>query len=273
MIRYIVILFFIFSSLKAEINSELFVPENVKDVIKLYEGWRSKAYKDAGGKHYAVGYGQSTTNPNKTITKKEGNIIFNKTIKNIEKKVKEFIKVPVNQNQFSVIVDLCYNVGSGKIRRSTLIKLLNKKEYYLAGLEIKRWVHANGKVLRGLVKRRNWNYELWTENLNENKCFNYYFAAGNIYSRWNSKPLFISELRRENKSSEGKRSFENYRYGQRNSLQTENINSRYRTDCLPSRYTYSNKTFCSNIRHDSKRRFDFSCLLFPRKSVLFKYRI
>ena len=158
-----------------ELNEELSVPQSVKEVIKAYEGWRSHAYKDSGGENYAIGYGQSTKNRSMKITREEGELMFNRTIERLEKKVKEFIKVPITQYQFSVIVDMCYNIGSGKIKKSTMIRLLNKGQYDLAGAQIKRWVHANGKVLRGLVKRRNWNYCLWVQE----EAIKYNFCSGN----------------------------------------------------------------------------------------------
>ena len=160
MIKYLIL----FISFTISISANVTVPESVKEVIKQFEGWRSSAYKDVGGKHYAIGYGFSTTDLNKQMTRAEGNRIFDKKISIIESKVKSIIKVPINQNQLSVIVDLVYNCGFGKIKKSTLIKHLNNSDYDLAGLEIKKWCKAGGKTLRGLVKRRAWNYALWNES-------------------------------------------------------------------------------------------------------------
>ena len=79
----IILLLFAIKIQAQEVNENLTVPSSVKEVIKLYEGWRSNAYKDSGGENYAVGYGFSTTDKNKVMTKDEGNRKFDKKISKI----------------------------------------------------------------------------------------------------------------------------------------------------------------------------------------------
>ena len=83
--------------------------------------------------------------------------------------------MPLTQNQFSVLVDLYFNMGIYKLKNgpkvSVLIKELNKGNYKLAGLEILKYVNVTWydkkekkkkkRVLPGLAKRRAWGYELW----------------------------------------------------------------------------------------------------------------
>ena len=52
------------------------------------------------------------------------------------------------------LVSFTFNVGSGAYCRSTLAKLANKGDYVAACQQLYRWVYAGGKVLPGLVKRR-----------------------------------------------------------------------------------------------------------------------
>lgn len=52
------------------------------------------------------------------------------------------------------LVSFTFNVGSGAYCSSTLAKLANKGEYVAACQQLYRWVYAGGKVLPGLVKRR-----------------------------------------------------------------------------------------------------------------------
>lgn len=68
--------------------------------------------------------------------------------------VDRFVKVPIGQNQFDALVDFAYNLGENALRTSTLLKLLNAKDYQGAAGEFGKWVHAEGKVLNGLVTRR-----------------------------------------------------------------------------------------------------------------------
>jgi len=90
MIKYLIL----FISFTISISANVTVPKSVKEVIKLYEGWRSSAYKDT--KHYAIGYGFRTTDANKQMTRAEGNRIFDEKISKIETKVKSIIKVNNN---------------------------------------------------------------------------------------------------------------------------------------------------------------------------------
>jgi hypothetical protein len=62
--------------------------------------------------------------------------------------------VPVTSNQFSALVSLAYNVGIGALRGSTLLRLLNARDYAGAANQFPRWNRGGGRVLPGLVKRR-----------------------------------------------------------------------------------------------------------------------
>ena len=65
------------------------------------------------------------------------------------------------QNQFDALCSLVYNIGIVNFRTSTLLRKLNKKKYKRAAKEFPKWRRANGKVLRGLVKRRKAEKELF----------------------------------------------------------------------------------------------------------------
>lgn len=52
------------------------------------------------------------------------------------------------------LVSFTFNVGGGAYCRSTLAKLANAGDYVAACQQLYRWVYAGGKVLPGLVKRR-----------------------------------------------------------------------------------------------------------------------
>ena len=71
------------------------------------------------------------------------------------------LKVSVNQNQFDALVDFAYNLGIGNLQKSTLLKLINNKDFVGASKQFKLWNKANGKVLNGLTKRRKEEEELF----------------------------------------------------------------------------------------------------------------
>ena len=61
------------------------------------------------------------------------------------------------QGQFDALVDFCFNLGTGALGRSTLLKFIrqSKAEQYIRG-EFAKWVKSGGKTLAGLIKRRAW---------------------------------------------------------------------------------------------------------------------
>jgi len=56
--------------------------------------------------------------------------------------------------KFNAIVDFAYNLGVGALQTSTLRRKINAQDWEGAREQLKRWVRGGGKVLPGLVKRR-----------------------------------------------------------------------------------------------------------------------
>lgn len=79
---------------------------------------------------------------------------FKHDLAKFEKTVNESVTVPINQNQFDALVSLTYNIGSGAFKNSTLLKKLNKGDYQGAADQFLVWNKAGGKVMKGLVRRR-----------------------------------------------------------------------------------------------------------------------
>ena len=71
------------------------------------------------------------------------------------------MKVPLNQNQFDALVSFADNIGNKNFNWSTLLKKLNQSDYEGASLEFGRWNQASGKILSGLVLRRQKEKELF----------------------------------------------------------------------------------------------------------------
>ena len=72
--------------------------------------------------------------------------------------------MPLTQGQVDALTDFVFNLGAAKFRGSTLLVLVNQRaDVARVQAEIKKWVHADGKVLSGLVKRRAWEAQLWGE--------------------------------------------------------------------------------------------------------------
>ena len=134
--------------------AKLSVSQKLVDMIKGFEGFREYPYTCPGGA-LTIGYG-TTIKPGQhtSITKEQAEAILRKSISGFERSIKKLVKVPLNQNQYDALVSFTYNVGAGALQRSTLLKKLNDRDHQDAADELLRFTKSNGKVLQGLVKRR-----------------------------------------------------------------------------------------------------------------------
>lgn len=132
-----------------------------KDLIKQFEAFRGVPYL-CPADVASIGYG-STVYPDgrkvklsdKTITKEEGDALFDITLITYENAVNKAVAVPLTQNQFDACVSLCYNIGQTNFSTSTLVKMLNAKTAVdLIAPQFLRWNRFKGKVSAGLTHRR-----------------------------------------------------------------------------------------------------------------------
>ncbi len=127
--------------------------------IALREGNRLTAYRDSVG-ILTVGVGHTsaagppTVTPGMTITAAQSDEILSRDLATFERAVSNSVKVPITQNQFNALVSLAFNIGGGAFAKSTLVRRLNTGDYTGAANQFLRWNRAGGKVLRGLVTRR-----------------------------------------------------------------------------------------------------------------------
>jgi lysozyme len=89
-----------------------------------------------------------------TITQEEADEMFNHEMKEYETYVNTAVTVPLSQNQFDAIVSWVFNLGNGNLKASTMLKVINSGDHAGVPAQIKRWNKAGGKVLDGLVRRR-----------------------------------------------------------------------------------------------------------------------
>lgn len=137
-------------------------------LIAKFEGFRAEAYLDAVGVP-TIGYGNTFYPDGRKvkigdprITKKEALCLLKVIVKDFEGYVNEAVTRELNQNQFDALVSFAYNLGSGNLNSSTLLKKINANpcDPSIAD-EFGKWVYAGGKVLNGLVRRRKAEAELY----------------------------------------------------------------------------------------------------------------
>lgn len=132
-------------------------------LIKQAEGFRGCVYKDANG-FPTIGYGHRLLHPESFpggIDEPQAVEILVSDVRDAEEAVARLVKVPLSQGQFDALVDFCFNLGSGRLASSTLLKVLNRSRYGDAADELLRWDVAGGKENAGLKARRHAELSLW----------------------------------------------------------------------------------------------------------------
>jgi len=143
-------------------------------LLKEFEGLRLRAYRDVAG-YWTVGYGHLITKREhlnayeldkySQITENMAEDLLKSDLSVAKSSVLNLIRVPLNDNQFGSLVSFTYNLGSGALQRSTLRSKLNRGDYDGAAFEFPKWVYAGGRVVRGLVRRRWAEVELYYDYL------------------------------------------------------------------------------------------------------------
>lgn len=85
----------------------------------------------------------------------EVNAILRIDLDRFERGVEKFCPVPLTQGMFDGLVSFSFNVGLGTLQRSTLRQKLLRGDKEGASEELMKYCMAGGKVLKGLLNRRN----------------------------------------------------------------------------------------------------------------------
>jgi GH24 family phage-related lysozyme (muramidase) len=132
-------------------------------LIAEFEGLRPRLYNDPAG-HCTIGIGhlvhRGRCNGNEPaqfkrgITPDQAYALLTRDARRMATAVNG-LRVPLNQNQFDALVSFTYNLGPGwTVQNNNLRRLLRARRFRDVPRELMTWVHAGGKVLPGLVRRR-----------------------------------------------------------------------------------------------------------------------
>lgn len=123
-------------------------------LIKKFEGCRLEPYLCSAGV-LTIGYGHTRTAvEGQNWSQDHAEEMLKNDLQEFEQYVEELVAVPLHQNQFDALVAWCFNLGPANLKASTLLKVLNAGDYEGVPAQIKRWNKAGGKVLEGLIRRR-----------------------------------------------------------------------------------------------------------------------
>jgi lysozyme len=129
-------------------------------LIKKFEGCHLKAYR-CPSNVATIGYGNTFYEDGTKV--KDGDVITQARAEELAKfiidqfavTIAPFILQPLNDNQFSACVSLAYNIGTAGFKRSSVFKKLNVNPLDATIADSFRlWNKGGGKVLKGLVRRR-----------------------------------------------------------------------------------------------------------------------
>jgi len=129
-------------------------------IIRKYEGLRLRAYICPSGLP-TIGYGAtfyengSRVQMGDVITIDRADKLLHLQVKLFADEVKKIVKSELNENMLGALTSFCFNVGGARFASSTLAKKANANPNDpTIRAEFMRWTRGGGKVLAGLVKRR-----------------------------------------------------------------------------------------------------------------------
>jgi lysozyme len=141
---------------------------NLIELIKKFEGFSAVPYM-CPASVVTIGYGSTryadgrkVTMTDNSITIEGAIILLKQTLKQYELAVDAYCRDDINQNQFDALVDFAYNCGNGNLKSSTLLKKVNTNPNDpTIAAEFRKWNKGGGKVLKGLVNRREAEIQLY----------------------------------------------------------------------------------------------------------------
>ena len=129
------------------------------ELIKKFEKFVDKTYLCSAGKK-TIGYGtrldyHPEIKKNVCITEPKATELLKTDLnKMVTPVIKNNVKVKLKQNQLDALYSLIYNIGMDKFVNSNLLKMLNIGKFKKMKKDWQEFQMADGKVLKGLVRRR-----------------------------------------------------------------------------------------------------------------------
>lgn len=132
-------------------------------LIKHFEGFSSSVYYCPAG-YATIGYGHLVKGNElfeRPISESIAEALLRQDVRSAERAVRRLIQAPLIQGQFDSLVSFTYNLGGGALQRSTLRRVINRGHHHEVPRQLRRWVWAGGRKLKGLVRRREAEAELY----------------------------------------------------------------------------------------------------------------
>ena len=106
--------------------------------------------------YWTIGYGHLCDPKHPPITGTEAEVYLARDLQTALAATLRYCPVLAAEpeGRLSAIVDFAFNLGAGRLQTSTLRRRVNQRDWVAAGQELRRWIYGGGKVLPGLITRR-----------------------------------------------------------------------------------------------------------------------
>ena len=135
-------------------------------LIKRFEGFQPEIYVCPAG-WPTIGYGHVVRDHERDrfadgIDEAEAEDLLRRDVEFAERAVLRLIRVPLEDGRYDALGSFAFNLGAGALQRSTLRRKVNRGEHDAVPAEFGRWVWAGGRKLKGLVRRREAEAQIYT---------------------------------------------------------------------------------------------------------------
>lgn len=104
--------------------------------------------------YWTIGYGHVCRQDHPAISEPQGEAYLDQDLNIARAAVARLITWPLQPAQFDAMTSWTFNLGSGRLKGSTLRAVINRGDLGAAPAEIRKWVYGGGRKLQGLVDRR-----------------------------------------------------------------------------------------------------------------------
>lgn len=140
------------------------VPHTAVELAKRFEGFHRVPKTDPGRAYpyrcpagfWTIGYGHLCDAKHPPITETEAELHLAQDLKAALAATLRYCPALTTEpeTRLAAIVDFTFNLGGGRLQTSTLRRRINQHDWAGAAQELRRWVNGGGRVLPGLVARR-----------------------------------------------------------------------------------------------------------------------
>ena len=128
------------------------------DLEKEFEGCRLEAYPDpeSGGDPWTIGWGHTGPEVHEGLvwTQAQADAQLVKDKERAQEVIDELVSTHLTPDENAAVRDFIFNLGAGSFKGSTLLRMLNTGDMEGAAQQFDRWDHAAGRVVAGLLRRR-----------------------------------------------------------------------------------------------------------------------